>query len=213
MSAFEICGMCGRQYDTAAAAHSCDHTLAGPSDKALQIAAQCWCESTAVMDIELAVAFAKRLDNDYAAIAELTERNIKLTARAEKAEAALANYEPPEEPPITAEEAAAFEAHLKAIVETPEFKQDIKILADGFKKKADRAKEIERLETELAKYRDEYDNLCKIATDYEQRFEKERAVNKVLVEALVYAIDDVPHGTYTMELCKTAITKAEELRK
>jgi hypothetical protein len=31
MSAFEICGMCGRQYDTMAAAHSCDHTPAKPS--------------------------------------------------------------------------------------------------------------------------------------------------------------------------------------
>jgi hypothetical protein len=31
MSAFEICGMCSRQYDTAAAAHSCDHTPAKPS--------------------------------------------------------------------------------------------------------------------------------------------------------------------------------------
>jgi hypothetical protein len=52
-----------------------------PSEKALQIAAQCWCDdntSDRVMDIELAIAFVKRLDNDYAAIAELTERNIKL---------------------------------------------------------------------------------------------------------------------------------------
>jgi len=52
-----------------------------PSEKALQIAAQCWCDdntSDRVMDIELALAFAKRLDNDYAAIAELTERNISL---------------------------------------------------------------------------------------------------------------------------------------
>jgi hypothetical protein len=31
MSAFEICGMCGRQYDTMAAALSCDHTPAKPS--------------------------------------------------------------------------------------------------------------------------------------------------------------------------------------
>ena len=52
-----------------------------PSEKALQIAAKCWCDektSDRVMDIELAIAFAKRLDNDYAAIAALTERNISL---------------------------------------------------------------------------------------------------------------------------------------
>lgn len=55
-----------------------------PSEKALQIAAQCWCDpetSGKVMDIELAVAFAKRLDNDYAAIAELTERNVNLSEK------------------------------------------------------------------------------------------------------------------------------------
>jgi hypothetical protein len=48
------------------------------------------------MDIELAVAFAKRLDNDYYAIAELTESNLKLRSayaalesRCQKLEAGL----------------------------------------------------------------------------------------------------------------------------
>ncbi len=51
------------------------------SEKAIQIAAQCWCDEETQMiemDTRLATAFAKRLDNDYHAIAELTERNIIL---------------------------------------------------------------------------------------------------------------------------------------
>jgi hypothetical protein len=66
-----------------------------PSEKALQIAAQCWCDdntSDRVMDIELAIAFVKRLDNDYAAIAELTERNIKLGKALRVAVEALEAY-------------------------------------------------------------------------------------------------------------------------
>lgn len=61
------------------------------SEKAIHIAAQCWCDEetqTIEMDTRLATAFAKRLDNDYAAIAELTESNVKL--RAENAEIAQA---------------------------------------------------------------------------------------------------------------------------
>ena len=37
-----------------------------PSEKALQIAAQCWCDKETQhkeMDVELATAFAKRIDN------------------------------------------------------------------------------------------------------------------------------------------------------
>jgi len=41
------------------------------------------------MDTRLATAFAKRLDNDYAAIAELTESNIKFRAENARLRAAL----------------------------------------------------------------------------------------------------------------------------
>jgi hypothetical protein len=49
-------------------------------------------------------------------------------------------YEPPEPPPMTPEEEAQFDADLKSISETTEFKQDIKDLADLIKKKAERSR-------------------------------------------------------------------------
>lgn len=69
------------------------------SYKAIEIAAQCWCDEETQMiemDIRLAAAFAKRLDNDYAAIAELTERNLKLRADLEVAISALERLTNPE---------------------------------------------------------------------------------------------------------------------
>lgn len=39
--------------------------MKGPSDESLEIAAQCWCDPETIgrtMDVELAIAFAKRLD-------------------------------------------------------------------------------------------------------------------------------------------------------
>lgn len=67
-----------------------------PSDKAMGIAAQCWCDKETenkIMDVDLAVAFAKRLDNDYHAIAELTESNIKLRKENEKLNALQERYD------------------------------------------------------------------------------------------------------------------------
>ena len=71
-----------------------------PSEKSIHIAAQCWCDEETKdieMDTRLGMAFAKRLDVNYFAIAELTERNLSLAAENEKLkdQVALLEYRPP----------------------------------------------------------------------------------------------------------------------
>jgi hypothetical protein len=64
-----------------------------PSEKAIHQAAQCWQDDetqTIEMDIRLALAFAKRLDNNFHAIAELTERNIAMKAELDELKTRLA---------------------------------------------------------------------------------------------------------------------------
>ena len=63
-----------------------------PSEKAIGQAAQCWQDEETEMiemDIRLVLAFAKRLDNNFHAIAELTERNIAMKAELDELETLL----------------------------------------------------------------------------------------------------------------------------
>jgi cell division protein FtsB len=69
-----------------------------PSEKSIHIASQCWCDEEThmiEMDTRLAMAFAKRLDVNYHAIAELTERNVALAAENENLKAYITGSKEP----------------------------------------------------------------------------------------------------------------------
>jgi len=103
---------------------------------------------------ELRTQIDAMLCNNEHGYKHLLEETIRLIEERDQLRAEVerlkAMYEPPEEPPMTPEEAAAFEAELKTITETPQFKADIAELASHLKTKRDRAKENDTLKAKLA---------------------------------------------------------------
>jgi hypothetical protein len=260
MSAFEICGMCGRQYDTAAAAHSCDHKPAKPREwwfdeyddhKPIAIGARP-IPHGAVHVIEKsaydAILAEKneciRVHDDtiktckalQKLCTEIEPEMAKLTARAEKAEAELAIKKPSiaewemNRRGIEVTENALHESQRKVSRLEAEVGSLHQAAAHNGKGAYDKINSLEaKIESlkgiakimDIAKATIGIDPAQVAAEINENKqlkveLEKERAVNKVLVEALEELADYNPTNSnveFMAYVAQEALTKAEELRK
>jgi NADPH-dependent 7-cyano-7-deazaguanine reductase QueF len=228
MSAFEICGMCGRQYDTAAAAHSCDHTPAKPS---YPFEVFPWDDDVTN-------------DNGWVGAKDAIAAYDALLAENEKLNKALA-------------ESYSIEANLSVCLERDELfaraEKNYKAAYNMALAISNYRKQIERLEAEIESLhqaaahngKGAYDKINSLEAKIEslkgiakimdiakatigidpaqvaaeinenkqlnERLEKERAVNKVLVECLERIYTGVPCDVFSV--ARESLAKAEELRK